>query len=153
MGFWAYMLVLVLLVPLVMIFFGSRFEKEAPNINTFLAYRTSRSSVNGDTWQYAHKKFGHLCKMFGLIALPISAAVMMITVKMSVDAANILATLIIGIQCIMFFVPVIMTEKDLKTSFDEYGRRTEESLAKEQELESKKTNKKEKKIKKEKVSK
>ena len=43
MGFWVYMLVLVLLVPLLMIFFGSRFEKGAPeDVNAFIAYRTRR---------------------------------------------------------------------------------------------------------------
>lgn len=157
MGFWVYMLVLVLLVPLVMIFFGSRFEKGAPeDVNTFIAYRTRRSTVNGDTWQYAHKKFGHICKLFGLIALPVSAAIMLITAKMSPDAANILATLVIGIQFIVLFVTVILTEKDLKNSFDEIGRRTEESLLKEQELENKKAQKKESKptkVKKEKTTK
>ena len=157
MGFWVYMLVIVLLVPLLMIFFGSRFEKGAPeDVNAFIAYRTRRSTVNGDTWQYGHKKFGHLCKLFGLIALPVSAAIMVITVKMSPDAANILATFVIGVQFVMFFVPVILTEKDLKNSFDEIGRRTEESLLKEQEAENKKAQKKESKpakVKKEKATK
>ena len=50
MGFWIFMLIMDLLIPVTMIGFGSYFMKNAPKeINAVFGYRTSMSMKNKDT--------------------------------------------------------------------------------------------------------
>lgn len=51
MGFWIFMLMMNLLIPLSMIGFGWMFLKSPPKeINAVFGYRTRRSMLNPDTW-------------------------------------------------------------------------------------------------------
>ena len=69
MGFWIFMLIMVLLIPLMMIGFGRLFLKKAPGtINAAFGYRTSMSMKNKDTWEFAHRYCGRLsvlCRLCG----------------------------------------------------------------------------------------
>ena len=150
MGYWAYMLVNTLLIPVIMLFFGHRFLiNGAPkNISGFYGYRTHRSMMSWDTWEFAHRYFGKLWPTAALIMIPVSAALMALTVKMSIDAVSIFGVLLMGVQAAVLVISIFVTESALKKNFDEHGNRTEESLKKEQaKLESaqSKTNKKQKK--------
>lgn len=50
MGFWIFMTIMNLLIPLTMILFGIYFIKKSPKeINTTFGYRTSMSMKNKDT--------------------------------------------------------------------------------------------------------
>ena len=61
MGFWIFMVIMDLLVPLTMIGFGRYFLKQAPGtINWVFGYRTEMSMKNKDTWEFAHKYIGKL---------------------------------------------------------------------------------------------
>ena len=61
MGFWIFMLVSELLIPVLMIGFGRCFRKNAPKeINPVFGYRTRMSTRNLDTWKFAHHYFGRL---------------------------------------------------------------------------------------------
>ena len=61
MGFWIFMLIMVLLIPITMIAFGRLFLNSAPhNINSTFGYRTKRSMMNEDTWKFAHSYIGKL---------------------------------------------------------------------------------------------
>ena len=54
MGFWIYMLIMDLLVPVTLIGFGKYFKTKAPKeINAVFGYRTSMSMKNRDTWEFA----------------------------------------------------------------------------------------------------
>lgn len=146
MGFWAFMTICIALLPLVILFFGLKFEKSAPrSINGLYGYRSARSMKNWDSWQYAHKKIGSLWKKSGLIMLPISVALMFVFIKSSADAISVFGAIIVGLQIAVMLITVFVVEKDLKKSFDENGKQTEASILKEQELESKKNQKAEKK--------
>ena len=49
-GFWVFMLIMVLLIPIIMITFGKLFSKKAPkDINYTFGYRTKRSMMNMET--------------------------------------------------------------------------------------------------------
>ena len=55
MGFWIFMLITDLLIPVIMTVFGWYFIKQAPkNINYLFGYRTEMSMKNEDTWKFAH---------------------------------------------------------------------------------------------------
>ena len=56
MGFWIFMLVMDLLLPGVMLWFGSLFLRGVPReINPVFGYRTAMSMKNRDTWAFAHR--------------------------------------------------------------------------------------------------
>ena len=72
-GFWVFMLLADIMIPLVMIIFGRVFIKSPPkNINDMYGYRTTMSMKNTDTWNFAHKYCGRLWFKTGMIILPIS---------------------------------------------------------------------------------
>ncbi len=59
MFYWAYMLVMVLIMPVIMIVLGALFLHKPPkNINMFFGYRTPMSVKNIDTWRFAHRVMG-----------------------------------------------------------------------------------------------
>ena len=63
MGFWIFMLVMDLLIPVTMVFIGKRFQKKPPKeINGIYGYRTAMSMKNKETWKYAHRCCGKLCQ-------------------------------------------------------------------------------------------
>ena len=73
MGFWIFMLVMILLIPITMIGFGKLFLKQAPGeINAVFGYRTTMSMKNKDTWEFAHNYCGKLWYRCGLFLLPLS---------------------------------------------------------------------------------
>ena len=68
MGFWIFMLIVNLLIPIVMMGLGSRFVKTPPKtINFIYGYRTSMSMKNKDTWIFAHNYIGELWRITGSI--------------------------------------------------------------------------------------
>ena len=155
MGYWAYMLVNTLLIPVVMLIFGHRFlKKGAPkDINGFYGYRTRRSMMSWDAWEFAHRYFGKLWQTAALVMIPVSAALMALTFKLSIDAVSIFGVLLMGVQAAVIVISIFVTESALKKNFDERGHRTEESLAKEQAKLEAAQSKAENKQKKEKVKK
>ena len=59
MGFWIFIFVCSMLMPVLMIIFGQLFQKRPPGqINSVYGYRTKMSMLNMDTWDYAHRYFG-----------------------------------------------------------------------------------------------
>lgn len=57
MGFWIFMELMLLLTPIIMVFFCRKFKNNPPNkINWIYGYRTKMSTKNKDTWIFAHKK-------------------------------------------------------------------------------------------------
>lgn len=77
MLFWLFMLVMVLLVPVTMLYFGRRFVNQPPEkINSWFGYRTPMSMKNHDTWNFAHQYCGKLWETWGLVLMPISFGVM-----------------------------------------------------------------------------
>jgi len=59
MGFRIFMLIVVLLIPLTMLFFGWLLFRRTPKeINYVYGYRTKRSMMNEETWRFANQYFG-----------------------------------------------------------------------------------------------
>ena len=86
MGFWIYMLIMDLLIPLTMLGFGRAFLTKAPNkINWVFGYRTAMSMKNRDTWNFAHQYCGRLWFLWGLILLPCSVIPMLFLLGKSTD--------------------------------------------------------------------
>ncbi|MCL2014135.1 MAG: SdpI family protein [Oscillospiraceae bacterium] len=124
MGFWIFMLIMNLLIPITMIGFGSFFIKKAPKkINMAFGYRTSMSMKNNDTWKFAHTYCGKLWRIIGWVMLPVSICAMLLVIEKEVGTVGIFGGVIALIQCVFLVVPIIPTERALRKKFDEHGNR------------------------------
>ncbi len=124
MMFWAFMSIMDLLIPLTMIFFGSRFEKNAPKeIDAAFGYRTAMSMKNRETWQFAHEYIGRIWKICGWLVLLISVAGMFSVRGKDIIVVSKIGGLLCAVQMIVMICTIIPTEMALKRNFDEYGNR------------------------------
>lgn len=124
MGFWLFMLIMDTLLPITMIGFGRMFLNNAPKeINTAFGYRTTMSLKNRDTWEFAHKHCGKLWYTWGKFILPLSIIPMFFVLGESKDTVGTLGGIICFIQLIFFIGSILPTERALKRTFDDNGRR------------------------------
>lgn len=116
------MLICDLILPLMLIFFGRSFEKNPPPaINDWMGYRTKMSKKNTDTWNFAHRYWGKMTFVFGIVLLPVSAALMLPVMESSETTIGVVGGAVCFIQIIAMFVTVFLTEKALKKNFDSKG--------------------------------
>lgn len=124
MGFWIFMMVMDLLIPLTMIGFGKYFSERAPKeINEGFGYRTSMSMKNKDTWEFAHHYCGKLWLVIGYIILVISVMTMFFVIGKGKNVIGILGGILCGVQLVFLIGSIFPTERALKKNFDEYGNR------------------------------
>lgn len=124
MFFWIFMLICVLLIPLVMIIFGYKFKKSAPeDINYVYGYRTAMSTQSRDTWEFAHNYFGKLWLILGIIILIPSVIGMFLVIGSDNDTVGYTGMAITFVQILFLVIPIIPTEIALKKNFDENGDR------------------------------
>lgn len=122
MGFWIFMLFMVLQIPAIMIIFGWLFMKKAPDkVNWILGYKTKRSMLNQDTWAFAHKYIGKLWWVCGLVLLPLSLIPMLLLLGKDKDMVGNVGALITMVQMIPLVGAIFPTERALKKNFDENG--------------------------------
>ena len=126
-GFWIFMLIMNLLIPIIMIIIGSLFIKRPPGeINIISGYRTFMSMKNKETWIFAHNYCGNLWRVIGLIMLPVSIMSMFLVFGESIATVGIFGGVLCIIQCIFMIIPVFFTEKALKKNFDTQGNHRKE---------------------------
>lgn len=124
MWFWWFMFVCDLLIPVLMIICGRMMWKHAPgNINGIIGYRTARSMKNIDTWKFAHDYCGRLWWKIGWGMLVPSAVIQLPFYCSSVNWIGTVGGVLCVIQCIILIVSIFPTEKALKATFTDEGRR------------------------------
>ena len=124
MGFWFFMLAMVLLIPLSMLFLGRYFIRHSPTkINYVFGYRTRMSMKNQDTWQFAHHYFGKLWFKMGLWLLVLTVAAMLPGLGKDADAVGKLGGLLCLAQLPVMLYAIFPTERALKKTFDKDGNR------------------------------
>lgn len=122
MGFWIFMFVCNLLVPLVILGFGKVFIKHPPkDINGVYGYRSSMSMKNQETWDFAHHYCGRLWIKIGWIILIISIIPMMFVIGKADNIIGIMSLIICGIQLVVLIGTIISTEKALNKNFHKDG--------------------------------
>lgn len=128
MGFWFFMFVISLLIPLSMIGIGYLFVKKPPkDINYFVGYRTSMSMINRDTWDFAHHYFGKLWFKWGIIILPLTLIAMGFLIGKDMDTISTISVIICFIQMLPMIGPIFPTERALRRTFDKNGARKSNS--------------------------
>ena len=124
MGFWIFMLIMVLLIPLTMLFFGRLLFRRIPKkINYVYGYRTKRSMRNEETWKFANQYLGKLWYRCGLLSAPLSVIAIAIVFGKGTETVGTVGGIITMIQMIPLVGAIIPTEIALKNNFDENGRR------------------------------
>ena len=123
-GFYIYMLLTSLLIPVIMLVFGWIFRCRAPKkINVWYGYRTARSMKNEDTWVFAHQHIGRTWMIAGAVLLVISVIPMIAVYGKDIDTVSVVSLVLTVVQLIPLIVSLIPTERALKNTFDDNGIR------------------------------
>lgn len=121
---WLLMLIFVLIIPSVMIIIGQIYRKKPPkDINMIHGYRTPMSTSSKEAWDFAHRYFGKLWLVFGIIILILSAIGMLFVIGLDKDTVSYTGTAITFVQMFFMIIPIIPTEIALRKNFDENGNR------------------------------
>ena len=124
MGFWWFMLVCDLLIPIIMLIAGWMMWKHCPKkMNMIYGYRTKRSMINMDTWKFANDYCGRLWFKIGWIMLIPSALLFVPVYNSNEDVVGIVGSILCVIQLFVLIAAIIPTEKALKNTFNDDGTR------------------------------
>ena len=124
MWFWWFMLCCDVLIPVLMIIAGRMMWKRPPKtINGTVGYRTSRSMMNMDTWNFAHDYCGRLWWKIGWIMLVPSILIHIPLYGRSENAIGIVCGILITVQTIVLIASIFPTERALKRTFTDSGKR------------------------------
>lgn len=124
MGFWIYMLVIDMLIPVTMLGFGWRFLHKAPDqINNVFGYRTNMSMQNRETWELAHRVCGKIWFLSGLVLLPLSIAAMLCMIGGNTTAVGYAGAVVCLVQLLFLVGTIPPTEYVLRKHFDANGNR------------------------------
>ena len=116
------MLEATLIIPALMIIMGIICKGGKPaKINNMVGYRTKRSMINQDTWDYAQKLMGKLWLIIGLVAA-VLAVIIMLTLGRG-ESAMVVGIVMIVVELVAMFASIYVIESDLKKTFDEKGNR------------------------------
>ena len=111
-----------LVIPFIMIGFGLTWRDHPPKeINSVYGYRTSRSTQNEETWEFAHAFVGRLWFRLGRVLAGITIAAGILLNGTPAFLAGMTAVLIL--QMVMLILTIPITERRLQLEFDRYGCR------------------------------
>lgn len=125
MGFWIFMFIMELILPLMMTGFGVWFQKSPPRqINYVFGYRTKMSMKNIETWNFAHYCCGRHWYRIGRITLLATIAAMLPVIgKDEYTVGNYGAVLMVIQAALLIILPILLTERELRMQFDADGNK------------------------------
>lgn len=122
MGYWMFLFVCNLLIPVTMILVGRRYyKKPLKEINSLSGYRTTRSMQNQETWIYANTYIGKLWWKVGWILIIPTALAQLPFTNSSTNEIGILSLVIVFVQLLIMLLTIIPTERALKKNFNKDG--------------------------------
>jgi len=120
MGFWIFMLLMVVLTPAIMVFFGKKFQTTPPaSINHLYGYRTRRSMGSEAAWVFAHRCCGRLWVHWDLGLLVVSALAMLAVLGRGMNAVACVAMVLVTVQIAAMVATICFVERELKRNFGE----------------------------------
>ena len=124
MGFYIFLFLCNLLIPLIMLIAGySMYKNQPKEINGLVGYRTAMSRKNKDTWAFAHNYCGKLWMKSGGILLIPTVIAQIPFMRSGENVVGTVATIIDVIQLAVLIGSIVPVEKALKRTFDENGNR------------------------------
>ena len=123
-GFWLFMLVMDLLIPVTMIVLGRLFLRRPPHtINGIYGYRTAMSMINQETWQFAHQYCGKLWVRLGWTLIPLSVIPLLFVIGKDIETIATVGSAVSLLQLAPLVGSIFPTEIAMKKVFDKNGRR------------------------------
>lgn len=124
MGFYIFLFLCNLLIPLIMLIAGYSMYKNPPKeINGIVGYRTAMSKKNKDTWAFAHNYCGKLWMKSGVILLIPTVIAQIPFIGSGENVVGTVSIMIDVIQLAVLIGSIVPVEKALKRTFDENGNR------------------------------
>lgn len=124
MGFWTFLFIVDLIIPIIMMVGGRYFLNGGPrNINGVAGYRTMMSMKNQETWKFAHEYCGQIWWVHGGSLLVLSIITMLLVIRKSEASIGIVGGVLCTIQCIWIVGTIIPVERALRKNFDKNGNR------------------------------
>lgn len=126
MGFWFFLFVMTMILPLLLVGLGRSFQRNPPKkISPIYGYRTRRSMQNEETWLFAQRYAGGLWFRCGIVLLPVTALVMLLAYAQEKDLLSGIVMGLMGIQLAVLCGAIPLTERKLGQTFDAHGQRKE----------------------------
>lgn len=111
-----------LIVPVIIFIFG-KINKDKPlKRNSFMGYRTLRSMLSDETFEYANR---YISKVWYKISpfMFISPVIILLFLKFSTETQTVVFLIVTTVQIFIILFPCIHIEKYLKENFDEKGNK------------------------------
>lgn len=122
MGVWILIAITYILVPVIMLGAGWLMWKHPPKeINSIYGYRTKMSSLNQNTWKFAHEYSGRLWVRWGCKMLPVSILLLLVFAATGKLAATTAGSIVCMIQIGFMLASIAVVERALKKVFDDKG--------------------------------
>ena len=111
-----------LLVPISMIILGYKWKDNPPkNRNGVSGYRTTMSRLNDDTWKYAHRCWGILNFVLGIVLISVSIIILFVVINY--DNFEMVSVYLVFVQLGIMALTFIPTEMLLHKHFTNKGIR------------------------------
>ncbi|MDD3404558.1 MAG: SdpI family protein [Hespellia sp.] len=115
-----FLFVCSLLVPLSMILLGYKWKDKPPkDKNGVSGYRTTMSRLNDTTWKYAHKYWGKINLVLGIILIILTISIFILSRKYA-DFEKLI-TYLVFVQLGVMTLTIIPTEILLNRRFTKQG--------------------------------
>lgn len=110
----------IYIIPFMYLFVYLLFQYKPPKkINRIYGYRTKASMTNQLTWDYAQEYFSRVFAKIAIALLVLNIPFIISTLFLSLTARIIIGCVLIGMQTLSLFIPIVFVEKKLKTFFVE----------------------------------
>lgn len=121
MGFWIFMLVMDLLIPVTMVFIGKDFRKASEGDQCDVWIPDGDVHENKETWKYAHRCCGKLWYVSGLVMIPVTVIVLACVFGKGNNCVGNVGGIVCTLQCVVIIGTIVVTERELKKRFDRNG--------------------------------
>ncbi|MFH5835277.1 SdpI family protein [Proteiniclasticum sp. C24MP] len=119
-------LFMTLLLTSTMMIFGTVFLKKPPKeINALFGYRTRMSSVNAETWYFAHRYAGEVWVRTGITVT--AASMLLILLLKNSENFESYMLILFYLQMASMLMVIPLTEKALRKRFDKEGNRLQQT--------------------------
>ena len=124
MQMWFFMLFIAIVLPFIMFMSSFYFIAGGPkNINNIFGYRTGLSTINKDTWIFAHEYCGKLWLKVSIAFILASIVIMLCLIKTDQRVFVAVGFVIFIAEFVTLFFTINKTEKALADNFDIKGNR------------------------------
>ena len=126
LAMWVFMLACNLIAPVIMILFGRLFLKKPPEErNGWYGYRTRRSGLSQETWDFAQHYMGKIwCKVGWALVVFAVLGQLLTLLAPTVEAMCLWSMAPMTVEVtVMLIATLVPVERALKRNFDENGMR------------------------------